>query len=360
MIATIPKPVASQQSHDVTIKSYLHRADSDATILAGSSVLSSGGLCPPFESCPNQNLFQQFFGIEFIHEGHTHVCAISTYEFAHCFGLVESIQYRLSHERHKFGLDASMPGRTSAWLFKQIHSHLVYLHDANSKVFLPNQFAARAATIQTLISGAICTRLPSKECWVQAYANDSELCAVRELGLNPSLISNETLLKVNHNFRGPLRHSLISVEDDMLIFREPISGSDSYRRLTLVPRGLYNILFIAFHANPIGGHLNAYPTLYRLRLRYYWPGMYAYVKRMCHACLVARSPIPLAASLWSLYRTFQSRLHFWLFTLMRMPLAIIPVSKDPTCTSLAAAECAVLPAWNPLLTRLPPLSHQQL
>ncbi len=70
----------------------------------------------------------------------------------------------------------------------------------------------------------------------------------------------------------------------MLIFREPISGSDSYMRLTLVPRELYNILFVAFHANPIGGHLNAYRTLHRLCLRYYWPGMYAYVKRKCLAC----------------------------------------------------------------------------
>ena len=118
MIATIPKPVASQQSCGVTIKYHLHRADSDATILAGSSVLSPGGLCPPFESCPNRNLFQQFFGIEFIHDGHTHVRAISTYKFARCFGFVESIQYRLCHERHKFGLDASMLSRTSAWLFE--------------------------------------------------------------------------------------------------------------------------------------------------------------------------------------------------------------------------------------------------
>jgi hypothetical protein len=284
MIATIPKPVASQQSCGVTIKYHLHHANLDATILAGSSVLSSGGLCPPFESCPNQNLFQPFFGIEFIQEGHTHVRATSTYEFARCFGLVESIQYHLSHEKHKFGLDASMPGHTSAWLFEQIHSHRVYLRDANSEVFSPKQFAAQAATIQTLISGAICTCLPSKERWVQAYAKDSELCTVRELALNPSLINNQTLSKVNHNFQGPLRHSLISVEDDMLIFREPVSGSELYMRLTLVPRELYNILFIAFHTNPIGGHLNAYQTLHHLRLRYYWPGMYAYIKRMCHAC----------------------------------------------------------------------------
>ncbi len=45
-----------------------------------------------------------------------------------------------------------------------------------------------------------------------------------------------------------------------------------------------NILFVAFHSNPIGRHLNAYRTFHRLRLRYYWPGMYTYVKKMCSAC----------------------------------------------------------------------------
>jgi hypothetical protein len=38
---------------------------------------------------------------------------------------------------------------------------------------------------------------------------------------------------------------------------------------------------VAFHSNPIGGHLNAYQTLHRLCLWYYWPGMYTYVKKMC-------------------------------------------------------------------------------
>jgi hypothetical protein len=177
-----------------------------------------------------------------------------------------------------------MPGRTLAWLFEQIHSHLVYLCNANSKVFSPNQFAARAATIQTLVSRAICTPLPSKERWVQAYANNGELHAVCKLALNPSLITTRSLSQVNHNFCRPLRQSLISVKDDMLIFREPISGCDSYTHLTLVPRELYNILFVAFHTNPIGGHLNTYRTLHRLCLCYYWPGMYAYMKRMCLVC----------------------------------------------------------------------------
>jgi len=177
-----------------------------------------------------------------------------------------------------------MPGHTSAWLFEQVHSQLVYLRNSNSEIFSPHQFAAPAATIQTLVNGAVCTRLPSHERWVQAYNNDTELCAVRHLAVNPSLITLKTLATVNHNNRGPLRQSLISVKADMLILREPISGTSSFTRLQLVPNELFNIVFIAFHTNPIGGHLNAYRTLHRIRLRFYWPGMYAYVKRMCSAC----------------------------------------------------------------------------
>ena len=70
----------------------------------------------------------------------------------------------------------------------------------------------------------------------------------------------------------------------MLIYREPIHGSASYTRLQIVPKPLLNIVFVAFHSNPIGGHFNAYRTLHRLRLRYFWPEMYSYIKKMRNAC----------------------------------------------------------------------------
>jgi hypothetical protein len=284
MTASIPKCANPSMSPQVMVKYYLHRHGQYDSILAGSSVLSQESVCPPFESCPNKNLLQQFFGIEFHYNDHTYVRAISTYEFTRCFRLVDNIQYQMSHERYKFGLDASMPGRTSSWLFDQVHSHLLYLRNANCEVFSPNQFAAPAATIQTLVNGTICTRLPSRERWVQAYTNDTELCAVRDLALNPSKINNKALANVNHNYRGPLRQSLIFVENDMLILHEPIVGKSLFTRLQLVPSELMNIIFIAFHTNPIGGHLNAYRTFHHLRLRFYWPGMYSYVKRMFQAC----------------------------------------------------------------------------
>jgi hypothetical protein len=227
MIASTPKTAISTNSSLLNIRYHLHHDKANSSILAGSSVLSGDSLCPPFEACPNQNLFQQYYGLEFNHAGHTYIRAISTFEFTHCFNLVDKLQYCLLHEKYKYGLDASMPTKTLAWIFEQVHSHLVHLRDSNSKVFLPNQFAAMAATIQILVNGAVCTCLPSRERWLQAYNNDVKLCATWELILNPSMINNQALAKVNHNYCGPLRQSLISVENDILIMKEPIGRTSS-------------------------------------------------------------------------------------------------------------------------------------
>jgi hypothetical protein len=50
----------------------------------------------------------------------------------------------------------------------------------------------------------------------------------------------------------------------MLILREPIRGGPLFTRLQIVPEGLRDIIFVAFHSNPVGGHLDANHTLHRL------------------------------------------------------------------------------------------------
>jgi hypothetical protein len=163
-------------------------------------------------------------------------------------------------------MDAAMPGHTSAWLLEQAHSHLSYIRDANSEIFSPNQFAAPAATIQAFVKGAIGVCHPSREWWIQAYSNDTEMSAIRDLILNPSKINSTTLNAVDFNYCTPLWQSHIVIEDGFLIYHEPICGGSSYTRLQLVPSEFYNIIFIAFHSNAIGGHFNAYRTLHRICL----------------------------------------------------------------------------------------------
>jgi len=127
--------LAQNTDRNVIIKYSIHRPDSDDTLSVGLEVISVDGLCPAFNACPNSNIFQTYFGIEFNHEGHSYIRAILSYKFVCCFNFIDQLTYRLSQPPHKFCVDTAMPARTSEWLFKQIHAHLVYLQDANSELF---------------------------------------------------------------------------------------------------------------------------------------------------------------------------------------------------------------------------------
>jgi hypothetical protein len=98
---------------------------------SGPAVLLLHGLCSTFEACPNLNIFQHFFGIEFYFKNQTHVWGISQFKFAHCFGFVEDLTYHLSKLANKFCLDATVPARISAWLFDLIFDRMILIRDMN-------------------------------------------------------------------------------------------------------------------------------------------------------------------------------------------------------------------------------------
>ncbi len=139
----------------VLVWSSIHCPDTDDSVTLGSEVTSVDGLCSAFNACPNPNIFQHYFGIEFHHEGHLCIWAISSYKFVLCFGFINHITYCLYHSTHKFALDSTMPACTPAWLLEQVHTHLPYLCHANSEIFLPIQFTAPAPTIQAFVNATI-------------------------------------------------------------------------------------------------------------------------------------------------------------------------------------------------------------
>jgi hypothetical protein len=113
---------------------------------------------------------------------------------------------------------------------------------------------------------------------------NKELLLIKQLVENPPFFKNNTLCNIYYNFYLALQHSLIIIEDNLLIYCEPISCTELYARLLILQKEFYNIFFIGFHTNPAGGHLNAYRTLHRLGLHNYWPGMKPYTKKMCTPC----------------------------------------------------------------------------
>jgi hypothetical protein len=182
-------------------------------MLIGLDVIFVDGLCPAFNACPNSNIFQVCFGVKFNYDSHSFICAISPFKFVRCFGFIGQLTYRLSQPPYKFSVDTVMPAHTSAWLFEQVHAHLMYLRDSNWEIFSPNQFAAPAANIQAFVNGAIGIWLPLHEKWVHAYSNNTEMSIICDLVLNPSKINTATLNMGNYNFREPLCQSLIFIEN---------------------------------------------------------------------------------------------------------------------------------------------------
>jgi hypothetical protein len=99
---------------------FLHAWDTDKSILAGMAVLSLESLCPPFDGSTNLNIFHNCFGIKFHASGHTHVRAISPFEFTSCFGLTNHLCYCVSQHVNWYALDGGIPGLTLAWIFDHI------------------------------------------------------------------------------------------------------------------------------------------------------------------------------------------------------------------------------------------------
>ena len=280
-----PKVNESSSGPGVKVLYNLLRRDADPSILSGSDVVSTSDLCPSFSPCKSQNIFGHLFGIEFPLENNLYVRPISSFEFVRYFNFNDDLTYALSHRDNEFYLDAAIPAFTSAHVLSSIHNRLDIIQQANVQVIEPNTVHAPAALSNVFMNASTSTRLPDRHAWIKAYDDDPQTRLIKDMIQNPSLVRNEQLQHIHHRLRMPLRQSLLVIENDMIIYREPIGdGSDSYCKLRLVPSSLRHILFVAFHANPIGGHLNVVRTFRNMRLRYFWPGMYAYIKEMCHKC----------------------------------------------------------------------------
>lgn len=280
----------------------LHRSADDITLRVGSGVYSTSGLCPPL-SAPSDNIFDNTFGIEFSIKNASLVRPISQYEVASCFSLDNNLTYKMAHSDTFPLLDLGIPGCTSSWILNAIFERLVSVRNENAEIIDPSTNAAPAAvSIPIFLNGAVGTRVPDNAAWQRAYQSDKNCKEILNMLKNPALVKKENLLKLHYTYRQPMRDSNIVLEDGILYFIERFANDTKFVKLRIVPDELRNIIFIAFHANPIGAHMDAARTYSRLRLRYYFPGMFSYCKRMiscCPACALSSNKRPSADLVYS-------------------------------------------------------------
>ncbi len=122
----------------------------------------------------------------------------------------------------------------------------------------------------------------------------------------------------------------------------------------------WNILFVAFHNNPIGGHLIVSCILHCICLQFYWPGMFSYIKK----CACPARAVPLPTQPEANWRSFHiispSKLHFWYYTSTGTKLARNQDSKAHPTILCCAGVCAHSLQWSQSWLPMLPLTLQQL
>ena len=114
---------------------------------------------------------------------------------------------------------------------------------------------------------------------------------------------------------------------------------------------------VAFRVKSTGGHLNAYVTYRRARPRHIWPGMSAYIQRMCQACpgcsLAAIAKMRCADLVYS-FPTEAPVCHLLICLLLEQKFSLAGTEHDVVAargmTSCAMAEDTaeqMLVRWHP-------------
>ena len=255
----------------------------------GTGVYDRSHLFPPVSvhSSTTNPIFGRFFGIEFKVDdlNVTLVRQISPYEVVRGFGFSDKLSQHLALGSNLHLLPSAVPSNSSLSLMSCLADRIRDIRDSCVNVDESTPYAAPAATSQILFNGATGHTLPDTDAWLLAYEQDPETKLLISMVKDPSLIVTNNMNKLHFVYRRYIRESRIALTPTgMLVIYESIQGSDDFAELQIVPVSLRNIVFIAFHANPLGGHFNTYRTMHRIRLRFWWPRMYSYIDKMIEKC----------------------------------------------------------------------------
>ncbi len=116
----------STQNHDrgIIIKYFIHHPGSDDTVLVGSEVISINWLCPAFNACPNSNIFQTYFRLEFnliMKVTHTLEPFCPTNSFIASTSSTSSLTDSLNHHANSVLMPLCLLARPSGYSSKSTH-----------------------------------------------------------------------------------------------------------------------------------------------------------------------------------------------------------------------------------------------
>ena len=122
--------------------------------------------------------------------------------------------------------------------------------------------------------------------WTSAYNDDINTRFITSKLLDSQQVAwnDKDLSKVNLACRFPLKDNTIQIVNRKLVLLKLILAYHCNAMLIIVPISLRLKLFSHYHTGPSGGHMGEYNTLYRIRLRFFWPKLRKDIKQWIKNC----------------------------------------------------------------------------
>ena len=164
------------------------------------------------------------------------------------------------------------------------------------------------AHVNSIKCFAVTTAAPPPQMlnWTHSYSQESDTNTIMKY-LQETIAQDcpppdELLKSIGMGFRKHLKDGQFRIQNGKLIMLQSILADNKTIILTVVPDSLRNKLFDRYHAGPTGGHMGEYKTLFRMRLRFFWPKMRSDIKKWCSGCAHCIS--------YNVWRSRKSELYF--------------------------------------------------
>ena len=144
---------------------------------------------------------------------------------------------------------------------------------------------AAITIVPAFLNGTVSSRIPDNKVRLKALKSDPMTNLLLEIVANLGLSQNKSKIDtLHHVYHHPACQGQFTMRDGILYMKEIFRNDVKFVDLRIVPESLQNINFMAFHAKPIGDHLDTPCTFHCMRQQYFWPGMFNYVKQLVKAC----------------------------------------------------------------------------
>ena len=125
--------------------------------------------------------------------------------------------------------------------------------------------------------------MPCLQEWKDQSANDPDVSYLIKQIKAGAVVSYVTLQNKGY-YRQWTQHTL-EVDDDLLYnWEHPKAALIRQLRRRVVPTTLQQVIYTAYHASPMAGHVGFYKTYWRITARYFWPGMYTDIRNAVLEC----------------------------------------------------------------------------